>query len=379
MKLVHLADLHLGKRVNGFSMIEDQKYILKEILRVIGEEAPQAVLIAGDIYDKSIPSEEAVGLFDQFLVELISLGQQVFLIAGNHDSAERLAFGGRLMGASGVHVSRVYDGTATPVTLTDEHGAVYIYALPFVKPVHVRRAFPEAEIGNYTDAVFTAISAMHVKKQERNVLLTHQFVAGSLRCDSEEISVGGTDQVDASVFEEFDYVALGHLHGPQQAGRTQVRYAGSPLKYSFSEASHVKSVTVVELGKKGDLEIRTVPLTPLRDLVELRGTYEELMLRDFYEGKDLQQSYVHITLTDEDDIPNAQGRLRVIYPNLMKLDYDNRRTRATTLLEAVETTEQMTPLELFASFFVQQNDRPMSEQQMQYMEKLVEEIWEVEP
>ena len=300
MKFLHLSDLHLGRRVHEFSMLEDQQYILTEILQIIDQERPDGVLIAGDVYDKSVPSAEAVALLDDFLVRLSKRDLQVFVISGNHDSPERMAFGGRLMERSGVHIAPVYGGTAAPLTLTDEFGPVNIYLLPFVKPVHVRRFFPDREIATYTDALSAAIGAMAVNPAQRNVLVTHQFVTGAARCDSEDISVGGSDSVDVSVFDAFDYVALGHLHGPQQAGRETVRYCGSPLKYSFSEAGQRKSVTVVELWEKGRVALRTLPLVPQRDLVELRGTYEDLTFRGFYEGTSYPNDYVHITLTDED-------------------------------------------------------------------------------
>ena len=376
MKFIHLSDLHLGKRVNECSMLEDQRYILGEILRIVDREAPDAVLIAGDVYDKSVPSAEAVALLDDFLVRLAGRDLQVLLISGNHDSPERLAFGGRLMAERGVHIAPVYDGRVAPVTLTDEYGPVRVYLLPFVKPSHVRRCFPDREVDTYTDALAAAIGAMGVDPALRNVLVTHQFVTGAARCDSEEVSVGGTDNVDVSVFAPFDYVALGHLHGPQTVGRETVRYCGTPLKYSFSEAGQHKSVTVVELGKKGTTAVRTVPLVPLRDLVELRGTYEEVTFRGFYEGAGWQRDYVHITLTDEEDIPNAVGKLRVIYPNLMKLDYDNQRTRAGISLEGAEEVERRSPLELLEEFYEKQNGQPMGEEQRAFARGWMERIWE---
>ena len=376
MKFVHLSDLHLGKRVNEFSMLEDQRYILTEILRIIDEERPDGVLIAGDVYDKSVPSAEAVALLDDFLVRLAGRDLQVLLVSGNHDSPERLAFGGRLMAGQGVHIAPVYDGKVVPVTLTDEYGPVRVYLLPFIKPAHVRRCFPDREADTYTDAMAAAIGAMGVDPALRNVLVTHQFVAGAARCDSEEVSVGGTDSVDVSVFDPFDYVALGHLHGPQTVGRETVRYCGTPLKYSFSEAGQHKSVTVVELGEKGAAAVRTVPLVPLRDLVELRGTYEEVTFRGFYEGTGWQQDYVHITLTDEEDVPNAVGKLRVIYPNLMKLDYDNRRTRAGISLEGAEEMERRSPLELLEEFYEKQNGQPMGDEQRAFARSWMERIWE---
>lgn len=375
MKLIHLSDLHLGKRVNEFSMLEDQQYILTEILQIIDREKPDGVMIAGDVYDKSVPSAEAVALLDDFLVRLAKRDLQVFLISGNHDSPERMAFGGRLMAQSGVHLAPVYDGKVRPIILTDEYGPVNLYLLPFLKPAHVRRCFPERGILTYTDALAAAIEAMGVDTAQRNVLVTHQFVTGAARCDSEEISVGGTDNVDVSVFEPFDYVALGHIHGPQQVGRETVRYCGTPLKYSFSEAKHQKSVTVVELGEKGAVSVRTVPLTPMRDLAELRGTYEELTFRGFYQGTSYPRDYVHITLTDEEDIPDAVSKLRIIYPNLMKLDYDNQRTRAGIVLEGAED-QQRSPLELLEEFYEKQNGQPMGEEQRAFAKSLMERIWE---
>ena len=375
MKLIHLSDLHLGKRVNEFSMLEDQQYILTEILQIIDREKPDGVMTAGDVYDKSVPSAEAVALLDDFLVRLAKRDLQVFLISGNHDSPERMAFGGRLMAQSGVHLAPVYDGKVSPSTLTDEYGPVNLYLLPFLKPAHVRRCFPEREILTYTDALAAAIEAMGVDPAQRNVLVTHQFVTGAARCDSEEISVGGTDNVDVSVFEPFDYVALGHIHGPQQVGRETVRYCGTPLKYSFSEAKHQKSVTVVELGEKGAVSVRTVPLAPMRDLAELRGTYEELTFRGFYQGTSYPRDYVHITLTDEEDIPDAVSKLRIIYPNLMKLDYDNKRTRAGIVLERAED-QQRSPLELLEEFYEKQNGQPMGEEQRAFAKNLMERIWE---
>ncbi len=384
MKLFHLSDLHLGKRVNEYSMLPDQAHILEQILQLAAAEQPTAVLIAGDIYDKTVPPAEAVQLFDDFLCRLVALGIQAFIISGNHDSAERIAFGGRLMEQSGVHVSPVYDGTASPVTLTDEHGPVDFYLLPFIKPAHVRRYYPEAEIASYTDALRVAIEAMNIDPTHRNVLITHQFVTGASRSDSEEISVGGTDNVDASVFTPFDYVALGHIHGPQNVtvaaaanynAAALARYCGTPLKYSFSEAGHVKSITVVELAEAAF--IRTLPLTPLHDLREIRGTYMELTDKRNYEGTAVDD-YLHITLTDEEDIPDAISKLRVIYPNLMKLDYDNTRTRSVGHVEAEVRVQTLSPLELFAQFYETQNGQPLSEEQQQIAEDLITKIWEDE-
>lgn len=373
---MHLSDLHLGKRVNEYSQIEDQAYILKKILSIIDEEKPEAVLVAGDIYDKAVPPAEAVILFDDFLVSLAKRNLQVFIISGNHDSPERIAFGNRLINASGIHLSPVYNGTVTSFILRDREGEVGIYMLPFIKPANIRRYFPELEILSYTDAVRAAVEAMQINPENRNVLVTHQFVTGAQRTESEELSVGGTDNVDASVFRGFDYVALGHLHGPQNVESDKLRYCGSPLKYSFSEAGQEKSVTLVELGKKGNLEVRTIPLFPMRDLRELRGTYKELTAKSYYENTTYTKDYLHITLTDEEDIMDAAGKLKVIYPNLMKLDYDNQRTRHCVEITGTEEVEKKSPFELYTELFELQNNKPMSDEQSVFINKMMEEIWE---
>ena len=378
MKLIHLSDIHLGKRVNEFSMLEDQAHILKKILAVVDEEKPDGVLIAGDVYDKSVPSTEAVQLFDDFLVRLAERKLPVFIISGNHDSPERLSFANRLIDAAGIHLAPVYNGVVEPITLSDEYGPVNVYMLPFIKPAHVRGFFPDTEITGYSDAVAAAIGRMNIDKTQRNVLITHQFVTGAQRSDSEEFSVGGTDNIGAEVFCDFDYVALGHIHGPQNMDSGRIRYCGSPLKYSFSEAAQQKSVTVAELKEKGTLEIHTVPLIPRRDMVELKGSYQQLTLREFYENTTYQEDYTHITLTDEEDIPDAVAKLRAVYHNLMKLDYDNTRTRHSAAISGAENVETRSPIDLFAEFYELQNGLPMSAEQTELVASLIEKIWEGE-
>lgn len=377
MKLIHLSDLHIGKRVNEVSMIGEQEYILSQILDIIDAQQPGAVLISGDVYDKSVPSAEAVTLFDDFLVHLAERKQQVFIISGNHDSAERLAFGGRLMESKGIHMAPAYNGSVAPITLVDDHGEIHFWLLPFLKPIHVKRFYPEEGIESYTDACRVAVENMRVDVARRNVLLTHQFVTGSATCDSEEIGVGGSDNVDAAVFENFDYVALGHIHGPQNIGSERIRYCGTPLKYSFSEAGHQKSVTVVELEEKGAFRLYTIPLIPRHDLREIRGTYEEVTARSFYENTPVED-YLHITLTDEEDVPEAVSRLRVIYPNLMKLSYDNTRTRSNAVVDGAVDVQSKSPLELFGELYQIQNNQPMSQIQQEFMQNLIETIWEGE-
>ena len=377
MKFVHLSDLHLGKRVNEYSMLEDQEYILTKIINIIDDEKPSGVIIAGDVYDKSIPSAEAVQMFDDFLTRLAKRNLQVFVISGNHDSPERMSFGSRLMDQSGIHISQVYNGQIEPFAMEDDHGAVNVYMLPFVKPAHVKR-FSDESIESYTDALRVAIAEMNVNQSERNILITHQFVTGAMRSDSEDVSVGGSDNVDVSVFDSFDYVALGHIHSPQNCTSERVRYCGTPLKYSFSEAKDKKSVTVVELAEKGSLSVKTVPLIPMRDMVEIKGKYNEIMLKSFYENTSYQEDYIHITLTDEEDVVDAIGKLRTVYHNLMKLDYDNKRTRSVSQVDGAADVETKTPIELFSDFYELQNNQPMSDEQKAFVEDLIEQVWEDE-
>ena len=375
MKLIHLSDLHLGKRVHEFSMHDEQQAILEQILTIIDSEKPDGVLIAGDIYDKSVPPAEAVMLFDDFLVNLSKRNLQVFIISGNHDSPERIAFGARIMESGGVHLSPVYDGNITPFTMSDTYGNVNIYMLPFIKPSHVRRYFSDEEIVTYTDAVRVAIKHMNVNTDERNILVTHQFVTGATRSDSEDISVGGSDNVNASVFEDFDYVALGHIHSPQICGAPHIRYCGTPLKYSFSEMHDVKSLTVIELEKEEPI-VRIVPLTPIHDVSEIRGSFAEITDPQFYAQSPQKDHYLRIVLTDENDVPDAVGRLRIIYKNLMNLIYDNTRTRNNNLISGAFETEKKSAFELFSEFYELRNNAPMSPEQSEYMLALIEKIEE---
>ncbi len=377
MRFLHLSDLHLGKRVNEFSMLEDQAYILKEILNIIDEQKVEAVLIVGDIYDKVIPSAEAVRLLDDFLTRIAARELPVFLISGNHDSAERVAFGSRLMSSRQIYLSPVFESDVEPITISDRYGEINIYMLPFVKPSLVKRVYPEEEIITYQDAVNAAVQHMQIDTDKRNVLLAHQFVTGAARCDSEELSVGGLDDVDASIFDGFDYVALGHLHGPQKIGKETVRYSGTPLKYSFSEANQKKAAVIVDVEEKGKINIQQIPLVPKHDMREIRGTYMEVTALDFY--KDMKtDDYLHITLTDEEDIPDAIGKLRTIYPNIMKLSYDNLRTRAAVTVRGTAEVEEKSPMELLKEFYELQNNQPMTDEQEEIARGMMEEIWEDE-
>ncbi len=384
MKFLHISDLHIGKRVNEFSMVEDQKYILGQILAIAEEERVDGVMIAGDLYDKPVPSAEAVQVFDWFLTGIAGAGRKVFVVSGNHDSPERIAFGGKLMSGRGVYVSPVYDGKTEKIALEDDCGELFCYLLPFVKPATMRHVL-EQERGEgadgaqaclpetYHDAVKLAVERMQVDPRARNILIAHQFVTGAVRCESEEIAVGGLDNVDAEVFDAFDYVALGHLHRPQQVKRATVRYCGAPLGYSFQEAGQEKSVTIVDLKEKGRTELYTVPLVPLHNMRKIRGTYAEVTARSFYQNTDTED-YVQITLTDEEDVPDGFQKLRIIYPNLMRLVYDNSRTRQSRQVETEEEAHRKSELELFGEFYELQNNRPMGEEQTAFIKEMIEEL-----
>ena len=380
MKFIHISDLHIGKRVNEKSLIDEQAHILNQICGITEAQRPDAVLIAGDVYDKAVPSGEAVLLFDDFLTRISSLCGHIFIISGNHDSAERMAFGSRLMHRSGIHLSPLYNGSTVPVTLTDEHGAIDIYMLPYIRPASVRHFLPDEEKGDirsYDDAVRKAVEMMEVDPTRRNVLITHQFVTGAFRSESEDVNVGGLDNVDASTFDIFDYTALGHLHRPQDCGDKRIRYSGSPLKYSFSEVNDSKTVTLITLGEKGSLEREFIPLVPLHDWHDLRGSYDQLTARDFYNGKTWTEDFVRITLTDENDIPDAIGKLRTIYHNLMELRYDNKRTRAGhKVIEGASDARSKNPLELFSELYSRQNGDEMDIVQKEYLEEMISKIWE---
>lgn len=475
MKFFHLSDLHLGKRVNGFSMIEDQKYILQQIIELADREVPDAVIIAGDVYDKSIPSVEAVNLFDDFLVSLAQRNLQIFVISGNHDSAERISYGGRVMEQSGIHISRRITGDASSsstdpgegggltassssadssedsdstdssssadsgeggglttssssadsdgysdsegsasfektkenknankdlpaaflsvslssagtdsgkisiVRLEDEYGDLNVCLIPYIHPSVVRAAWPEETVGSWTEAMEVLLRHADIDPEARNIAVAHQYVtADGVRpeeSDSEQKHIGGLDNVEYSIFDVFDYVALGHLHGPQHIGRPTVRYAGSPLKYSFSEENQKKSVTVVEIREKGNVGISQIPLSALRDLRTLRGTFDELMSPE-YTAALSKEDYYRVILTDEQDVDHAVSRLRkYFYTNLMELDYDNARTRAQGVTDALEEAIEKEPAEVLAELFLKQNGKAMSDFQKNLAARMIDEIW----
>jgi len=391
MKLLHLADLHIGKRVYEYSMLEEQRSVLLQAFQMAKEHGVDAVLIAGDVYDKNIPTIEGVKLFDTFLTALKAKNIPTFIISGNHDSAERLSFGRHLFEDADIFLSGTYEDEILKKTLTDEFGEVDIYLLPFLKPQQIEVLEGEEKPQNYTDAIRLVLNRLNINKNNRNVLLAHQFVGGGStepdRADSETQSVGGVDMVDYRVFDKFDYVALGHLHGAQHVGRETVRYAGSPVKYSFSEANQVKSATLVTLGaKNADTEqtsdgtacvtLEKLPFVPVHDMREIKGTLRQLTSREVLEACD-PDDYMHITLTDEEEIYDVFGRLRAAYPNLMSLDFDNTRTRAEgAAAPAGEAVREKTTMELFRDFYQLQAGAELSPMQEQIMTDILEKTGE---
>lgn len=375
MRFLHLADLHIGKRVNGFSMIEDQKFVFEQVYDVIENENIDGIIMAGDIYDKPVPSAEAVKLFDEMLTRLVSINLPIFVISGNHDSAERIGFGSDILSAAKVYMSRVYNGNLQKIELEDDYGKINVYLLPFIKPATVKNIYKEAEIKDYDDALEYVLSQEKIDETKRNVIVSHQFVTGAMRSEAEEVSVGGLDNVSVENYEAFDYVALGHIHRAQQMGRESARYAGTLLKYSFSEEKHNKSMTIVDLKEKGNIEIKEIPVKPLHDLKTIKGKFSKITSEEFY--KELKkEDYYRAVLTDEDDILNAIGKLKSIYPNLMSMEYDNTRTRSYSVVDNVETGEAKSPLDYFEEFFEKQNGRKMSEKQRNYLLEILGEARE---
>ena len=385
MRFFHISDLHIGKRVNGFSMLEDQKVILRQILDLAEKYCPDGILIAGDLYDKTMPSGEAVETADEFLFQFAEKKIPVWAVSGNHDSPERIAYGSRMMEQAGIHMSRVFDGRLQRYTFTNKKGETAdIYLLPFIKPGMVRRFFPEEPVSTTQEAAALVLGKEKLLKDRPNLLVMHQFLAGASTCDSEEIQIGGTDQVDASLVDDFDYVALGHLHGPQKVGRETVRYCGSPLKYSFSEADHRKSVTVVDIfqvseeacgkeEKKWKTEVSTLPLKPRRDLRRLKGPLGELLKPEIWKQGN-REDYVQILLTDREPVLDAAGKIRSVYPNVMQIDFQM--TGESQKIQEESELQEKTSLELFAEFYQKQTGTGLTEEQKRTAETILNQMKE---
>ena len=378
MKILHLADLHLGKILHEQSLIEDQKYMISKIEEKIEKEKVNAVIIAGDVYDKSFATTDAVNLLDSFLNTLIkTLKVQVFMISGNHDSKDRLGFGNKIFENDGLYISSKYEGKLKKVELEDEYGKINIYMLPFIKPADVRRFFEE-EITSYNEAVKKIIEKEEINEKERNIIIVHQFITSGTfspeRTESETISLGGTDNVDVSNFDKFDYVAIGHIHRPQRIGRDTARYAGTMLKYSFSEVNDNKSIPIIEFKEKGKIDIDLQQINPIRDLREIKGPLEELLKEENYIGTN-QNDYIKAVITNEEPLYDAIGQLRRVYPNVLKLEVKNSKTIKQTEFNenTLEQLKKKTELELFNDFYKMQNNIELNDEQIEIINKIVKE------
>ncbi len=371
MRFLHIADLHLGKQMNDLSLLPDQEYILEQIVSIAQGEQADAVLIAGDVYQRSSPQAEAMALFDSFVSRLAGLGKKVFIISGNHDSALRISYFSSLVKSSGVYISEAFDGALQSVTLSDGDGEIVVWMLPFLRPFQVKRKLPEERIVTYQDAVGAVLRQAPIDTKKRNILMCHQFITGCETSESEERMVGGLDNVDAALFDAFDYVALGHIHKPQRVLRDTLRYAGSPLKYSFSEANHKKSVAIVDVFDKGDVRVRTAPLYPLHDVRLVEGTMDGLMAMPYSED------YLWVTVHDELPPPDARVTLGVNFPNMMKFSIVNSRTKEDIDVLATQSMENKTISELFSDFYrLQNNDQAPGEAHRKVLEKVLKELEE---
>lgn len=357
MRILHTSDLHIGKRLNDVNLIEDQKYVLEQIINIAENQKCDAVIIAGDVYDKSNPSAEAMTLFNDFLMSLSERKIPVYIISGNHDSQERVAYFSGFARNMGVYISDGCKETPDVYTLEDEYGKVNICLLPFIKPVEARRILPDRKIETYEDAVRELVSNIEINESERNIMVCHQYVTGASLCDSEELAIGGLDNISAELFDKFDYVAMGHIHGPQKIKRETLRYSGSPLKYSFSEANHKKSVTIADFKEKGEITVTTVPLELLHDVREVKGGLVQLMDMPYSED------YVRVTVTDENVVPDARISLLTVFPNMMKFAVENSKTAGQAEEIELSSVEDRSPTELFCDFykFVNNNEPPTQE------------------
>lgn len=371
MKFAHLADLHLGKKLNGISLLEDQKYILNEVLTILRRQKIDALLLAGDIYQTAQPSSEALSLFDDFLGKLVDLNIPVYMISGNHDSEERIAYFSKLIKKANVFTNELFDGKTQAIQLKDEYGEIYVHLLPFIKPIDIKKYYPDEKIDSYQKMMEVVLEASNIDMNKRNILLCHQFITGGITSDSEVYAIGTLDNINHQVFDAFDYVALGHLHHPQHVGRKEVRYSGSLLKYSLSELTSNKSVTIVEIKEKGNVQIETIDLKPLRDMRELKGYYQDLMNEPYSED------YMSIVLEDDIVLPDAYLSLMTNFPNM--ISYRLKKNNEVYEHEELTDMENKSVLDLFTDFYRgQNNDRMPSSEQLDLIKKIIDEIEEEE-
>lgn len=378
MKFLHLGDLHIGKSLAEFDLIDDQKYILNQIVDIAVKERVDAILLAGDIYDKSIPSEAAVRLFDYFICNLAEAKIKVFVISGNHDSDERLNFGSLLFENSDVYISSKYKGCLYKQELEDEYGKTNVYLMPFVKASQVKYFYPDKEINNYDDAIRTVLENNNVNYDERNVLVAHQFVvsggAEPILSGSESmgtVNVGLVEKINSENFSKFDYVALGHIHSPQTIGYENIRYAGSPLKYSRSEVNSDKYATIIEIKEKGNIEITLKKLFPVRDMRHIKGKLCQLLSEDNITSPD---DYIYATLTDEDVIDDAMGKMQQYYPHTIRIEYENSHTKEIQNIETVKNADNKSFDELFNEFYRLMYGCDMNEDEKKLISSIAREV-----
>ncbi len=371
MKFLHLGDLHLGKTLFDFDLVEDQRYILDQILCIAEKESVDGVLIAGDVYDKSVPSEAATKLLDYFLIELTKREIKVFMVSGNHDSDERLNYGSTLFASNQIFISAVFDGMLHRQSFAEEDTKINIYMLPFVKASQVRHYFPDEKIESYDDAVQTIIRNTDINKSNKNILVAHQFVSGKgedpALAGSESVgtqSVGLVEKIGYDCFNDFDYVALGHIHSPQKVGREEIRYAGSPLKYSLSEANNEKSVSLITVSAEERVKIELVPLKPMRNVRHIKGTLKELLDKKNVKAP---EDFIYATLTDEDIINDAMGMFQQVYPNTVRIDYDNSHTREIEQVDISKIAENKSFPELIGDFYRLMYGCEITEEEMDVM------------
>lgn len=379
MKFLHISDLHIGKKLREADFTQDQIHILDEIIRIVDIEKPDAIMIAGDIYDRSVPPANAVNLFDDFLTKLEKRKLKVFIVSGNHDSPERLNYGKEILGKNQIYIAGTFRGELDKVVLEDEYGILNVYLLPYIKPSVVSNFYKEQEISTYEVAARVVIEASNIDQSQRNILIAHQFVTNAgvepERSDSEVLSIGGLDNIDVSIFDAFDYVALGHIHGPQKIGRDTVRYSGTPLKYSFSECKQKKSVTCIDIGEKNQIQIGLIPLYPLKDMRVLKDKLDNLL----YDKKYIEsncEDYIHAIITDEEDIYDPIGKLRTVYPNILLLEVENAKSKVNenSKTSASGDVASRSPMDLFREFYINQNNVDLTDTQEDILKQIMEEI-----
>ena len=377
MLLMHLGDLHLGKTLGDFDLTDDQEYLLNQLLEIIDIRSVDAVLIAGDVYDKSIPSESATRLLNSFLSNLAKRNVYVFMISGNHDSDERLNYGSSLFETNHIYISSKYDGNMFKHTMKTEEEDVNIYLLPFCKASQIRHFLPDAKIDSYEDAIKAVLNNQIIDKTQCNILVAHQFVMGKSKDPelggSESLgtrTVGTVEKIGYDCFDDFDYVALGHIHSPQQVGRKEVRYSGSPLKYSLSEVNNEKSIPLINIRKKGEVDIELVPVKPLRNLRHIKGKIKDLLDKSNISSP---EDFIYVTLTDENFINDAMGIFQKVYPSTVHIDYENSHSKEIEQVDISQIAENRSFDDLISDFYLQVYGNEISEEEMHIMKDVAKE------